>query len=121
MNDPKRHLKTVVTNLEHFQTRLEAMVQDSKKLVEKANDALFDNLPQTPEDMEALLMELVDAADDCKEHFNRFKNPSDLPWEQQSVECRDDWSRALSRKEEAVLALIRFGRLVREKKETKET
>jgi hypothetical protein len=65
---------------------------------------------RTPGAIEAALRELAAASEDKDGHFARWPAEDRRDWESQSVECRDDWSRALRRFEAAIEKLVRVAK-----------
>lgn len=77
--------------------------------------ALVHGLPCDSYELLQMLDELADAEEDCNGHHRgRFsKEELDKPYEQQSQECRDDWTRCYHRREKAIRDITRFATALR--------
>jgi hypothetical protein len=68
--------------------------------------------------LDSLLEELVNAHDDKNDHFKRFEKEKGADWEKQSLECKQDWSRAHSRFERAVYELTKYAQAIQKAKKS---
>jgi hypothetical protein len=68
--------------------------------------------------LDALLEELANATQDTSDHFKRFEKEKGADWEKQSLECRQDWSRAHSRRETAIAELTRYAQAIQKAKKS---
>lgn len=103
---------------ENAQTHYKTMYDTIGKLMGVVMEAerTIQNLPRTEADVEALLMALAEADQDATAHFTRFKDESGKPWEEQSEECRKDWSRCCQQRDLAIGNLTRYAKAMRDNK-----
>jgi len=76
--------------------------------------SLVNGLPCSSYELLELLDELANAELECREHFVRFADQNGTLYEQQSQECKDDWSYCHDRRTKAVSRLTRFAIVLRE-------
>lgn len=68
--------------------------------------------------LDALLEELANATQDTSDHFKRFEKEKGVDWEKQSLECKQDWSRAHSRRENAIAELTKYAQAIQKAKKS---
>lgn len=100
-------------NLEVNMTVLEVAVRHLREEINVAKKA-FQAFPATSQDIELALLELFEADKSVQNHFVVYSRNSDPNVYDNSQECRDDWSKVLSRKEKAVNRLIEIARLLKD-------
>lgn len=76
---------------------------------------LVRGLPCDSYELLQILDELADAEEDCNGHHRgRFSTEeTSKPYDQQSQECKDDWTRCYHRREAAIRAVTRFATALR--------
>jgi hypothetical protein len=77
--------------------------------------ALVNGLPCDSYELLQILDELADAEEDCNGHHRgRFsQEETSKPYDEQSQECRDDWTRCYNRREKAIRAVTQFATALR--------
>lgn len=86
-----------------LQSNVNALIAEARKAEEKVRD-----LPETPEDVAALLDALAAADEDCAGHFSRFPREGYENRYETDEACKADWTRVHDAREKAVRALTRF-------------
>jgi len=88
-----------------------AQLEDARKEIARymhGMKALVKGLPCDSDKLLTLLHELADAEQDCSEHFGRFESERSKPYDEQSEECRNDWTRCYNRRLKAVAQVTKF-------------
>ena len=111
-------MTTMTTTLDKLNAQL-AELRTTLGLVQFEYASKLRELPKT--DAQAALIELAQAEQDAREHFNRFperthehmscETASDDPAYDHCCDSCSDWDRCCRRKDAAVLELLKLGRL----------
>ena len=92
---------------------VDTVIQEARRIAAASRETIA-ALPEAPADLRTMLDELADADVECDGHFGRFpKSMHTLKWEDQSEECREDWSRSLRRRDAAMSKITRYAKVTR--------
>ncbi len=95
--------------MKHIEKQITSDLENIAPIISRAMRLIgeLSGLPQTGEQLGALLDELADAEEFSKGHWGRYPE-AERVWDLQTTACHEDWHRCCVRKDYAISALTKF-------------